>query len=440
MSAGAPTDGLNLEQAPPLAIPTSFFLVAPFAAIAAGLLLLVHGEALLVTRFAGPTAALTHLGTLGFVGAVMLGALYQMIPVVAGAPVPFARAAHGVHVGLVAGVASLVWGLATNGRAAVIVGASVLGVTIVAFLVPVAIALARAPVRSSTVWGMRVAVAGLTAVVALGFASSWVRGSGVPSPALPSWISAHLAIGLVVWIGGLITAVSYQVLPMFYLTPGFPRWLERAIVLSVALSLLALLACVAVSADPFWIAAAALPGALVIWLVHPIASLWLIEKRRRRRVDPSVWFWRLGLCVALATLPVGAAAVLADDARYPVAFGWLALFGWAGLIVHGMLTRILPFLVWFHRFSALVGTAPVPPMRRLLPDSMQRVGLALHATTLLVGCAALLSGVPFLARATGAGLVLTGISLLSSIVRVLAHARPAPAQGSFVTTDRARSA
>jgi hypothetical protein len=107
MSAGAPTDGLNLEQAPPLAIPTSFFLVAPFAAIAAGLLLLVHGEALLVTRFAGPTAALTHLGTLGFVGSVMLGALYQMIPVVAGAPVPFARAAHGVHVGLVAGVASL---------------------------------------------------------------------------------------------------------------------------------------------------------------------------------------------------------------------------------------------------------------------------------------------------------------------------------------------
>jgi hypothetical protein len=113
-----------------------------------------------------------------------------------------------------------------------------------------------------------------------------------------------------------------------------------------------------------------------------------------------------------------------------VAFGWLALFGWAAHRARHAHAHS-PFLV-------VPPPALVAPHQRadvpVLPDSMQRVGLAFHATTLLVGCAALLSGLPLLARATGAGLVLTGISLLSSIVRVLAHARPVTAQSNLAAT------
>jgi hypothetical protein len=113
-----------------------------------------------------------------------------------------------------------------------------------------------------------------------------------------------------------------------------------------------------------------------------------------------------------------------DDPRAPVAFGWIALLGWAGLIVHGMLARIVPFLVWFHRFARLVGKVPVPAMRQLWPERAIRIGLALLLGALALGSGAIATGSAALARMTGGLLVATGVWLFVSMVRVLATRAP----------------
>ena len=97
---------------------------------------------------------------------------------------------------------------------------------------------------------------------------------------------------------------------------------------------------------------------------------------------------------------------------------------WAGLTVHGMLTRIIPFLLWFHRFSRLVGLAPVPPMNRLLPERTARISLGLHLATLLLGLAAIASGWSWLARGTGVLLLATGIALGTGLWRAVQHRTP----------------
>lgn len=65
-------------------------------------------------------------------------------------------------------------------------------------------------------------------------------------------------------------------------------------------------------------------------------------------------------------LSIPASFFLTKDPRWQVLFEWVAIWGWAGLIMQGMLSRIVPFLVWFHRFSARVGLEPVPSMRSML--------------------------------------------------------------------------
>src|SRR5262245_16940980 len=142
---------LRTDQAPPIVVPASFFFTAPAAMIAAGVLILVEREAALDSTWSGAALALLHLGTLGFLGSMMLGALYQMIPVVAGAPVPAVRLAHAVHAALVAGVAGLVTGFVLQAPAAFRVALALLSFALAGFLVPVAAALARAPARTSTV-------------------------------------------------------------------------------------------------------------------------------------------------------------------------------------------------------------------------------------------------------------------------------------------------
>src|SRR3569833_1424030 len=83
--------GLSFEQAPPFSLPMQCFLSAPLVLLAAALLG-VMDPALLASRWTPQALALTHALTLGFLAMAMLGALMQMLPVVAGSPLPRPRA------------------------------------------------------------------------------------------------------------------------------------------------------------------------------------------------------------------------------------------------------------------------------------------------------------------------------------------------------------
>ena len=166
--------GVQPEQGPPLSVPFSFFLTAPIAIIAAGVLLFI-GDGALAARAKEWTIGLTHLGTLGFLGAVMMGAMYQMLPVVAGATVRPVRLSHVVHAALVVGLVALVWAFMTSHVFSFALAWICLGAAFALFLIPVAVALIRAPVRTTTVLGMSFAVLGLAVVVAIGVVMARTR-------------------------------------------------------------------------------------------------------------------------------------------------------------------------------------------------------------------------------------------------------------------------
>ena len=108
----APVSSLSLEQAPPISVPFRFFLSAPLFLLLAALILLVSGPQALVSRWTPALLALTHLVTLGFLSMTMIGALMQMLPVVADSSMPQPRlVAWMVHIPLVAGTAMLASGL-----------------------------------------------------------------------------------------------------------------------------------------------------------------------------------------------------------------------------------------------------------------------------------------------------------------------------------------
>ncbi|MBW2235195.1 MAG: hypothetical protein JRG85_07295 [Deltaproteobacteria bacterium] len=427
------TDGLRLQDAPPLAIPLSFFLTAPLAAMIAGAVLVASGAAAVTTTWAPVTLGLTHLGTLGFLSMVMMGALYQMLAVVAGSPVPWQRLAHAVHALFVTGAAALTWGISQGVTQAVFVAIAALGLAFLLFVLPVATALLRAPTRDDTVIGIGAALLCLLLTAAAG---TWMAhghgGMRFPGPR-DLWIRVHLCVALLGWVGGLIIAVSWQVLPMFYLAREVPRPAKRIVQLLTTGG--ALLPVVVLGVDAFGLvddarrplvgaaAVAAVPAVLSVWFLHPAASAWSLRGRRRKRSDASLWFWRTGLLMAPLTGVAAVAAYLLPGERWGLLFGWLAIWGWAGTIVHGMLTRIVPFLVWLHRFAPVVGEVPVPSVRALLPDDRARVGLVLHAGSVLLGAGGILSGSDLLVRAAGLALLATAGWLLGSLLGV-ARRRP----------------
>jgi hypothetical protein len=432
---------IRLDQAPPLWVPLSFFLTAPLALVAAGALLAANGAPALATGLAPVTLAIAHLGTLGFLTLAMMGALYQMTAVVAGSPVRRIRLGHVVHALFVTGVAALIGGLAAGSARAVFWAIALLALAVPLFVVPLARALLRAPARNETVAGMGIALVSFVVTAILGL---WMAhghgGMRFPGPR-GLFIQGHLCVGVLGWVGGLVLAVSWQVLPMFYLSAPVARtakrWIQGLAAAGALLpaGVLALFSAGALGADvgraSWLVAIAALPGVLAVWALHPLVSARSLRSRRRRRSDASLLFWHAALAVAPICALSTAVAFLVPDPRFGVLLGWLALCGWAGMVVHGMLGRIVPFLVWLHRLAPRVGEADVPSARGLLPDTWIRAGFALHAATLALGASAIALRSDALARAAGALLLATGLTLFGSLALVHLRARAAaPARTS----------
>lgn len=384
-----PVAGLSLEQAPPISLSFRFFLSAPLFLLLAALLLLVSGPQALVSRWTPALLALTHLITLGFLSMTMIGALMQMLPVVAGAPMPWPRiVAWTVHVPLLAGTAILASGLFFSRTAMLGIAIFPLAFAFGVFLIAATYSLAGSRVRHATTRAMRFAGMALAVTAGLGIALAGTLGGYFDLP-LNELVGLHAGWGLLGWVGLLVAGVAYQVVPMFQLTPAYParltRWLGGTVFLllcgwSLAPHLPPLLA-------P-WGGSFAAGGVAIGFALFAGATLYVQHKRRRRIADVTLQFWRIGMLSLIAAIALWTAAQLttaiAEDPRYPIALGMLFMMGFAVSVVNGMLYKIVPFLVWLHLQNRLPKDKTAPNMKQIISDRAARRHMWTHTASVLL--------------------------------------------------------
>lgn len=396
------------EQGPPLSIPLSFFVVGPLALAAAGAMLLLRDDDGVNVLWAPSNVGITHLAAVGLLLFTMTGALYQMLPVVAGAVVRAPRLAHAVHALLVGGATALILGQVEGNAGPFIAATVLLTIALLFFLVPAAIALARSPVRGPTAASMKLALAALAAV---GFAGLRMAAARAGLPFEGQWLTlrwAHVHLGFLCWVGALITGISWQVLPMFFLVAPPPRLLAWPVFGGVAASLVALSSPFFFDLPPAAVKWMALPGALAVWVLHPAWVLLAFTRRRRKRRDPTSWYWLVSMGAGPICLLAGAGTAFLDAPKWPMIYGYAVVLAWAGTLVRGMLTRIVPFLVWLHRCAPLVGKVKVPSAKDLLTERQVAIGFWLHVASLFAGAAAISLEAMLVWRVFGASLMLNG--------------------------------
>jgi hypothetical protein len=153
-------------------------------------------------------------------------------------------------------------------------------------------------------------------------------------------------------------------------------------------------------------------GGVVAFVVQAAA---FFRHRKRRALDPGLRLAAagvFGLVLALALAPFALGRGLAD-LHLLVAYV-VVLLGALTLFVAGHYFKIVPFLVWYHRFGPLVGARKVPKVADLYSArAADAVGLLLVSGWLGLAIAAGL-GAPHLARA--AAVVFTAGAWLEGIV------------------------
>lgn len=382
---------LSFENAPPFSAPLRFFLSAPLFAALAGLLLAIDGPSVFASRWMPSALAATHLLTLGFMLQIMLGALIQILPVVAGANVAHPlMVASVVHPGLNVGTLLLAGGFYLSSPPLLSASALLLGLTVLVFLVVTGRALIGVPSTSPTIRGLKLALLGLAFVAALGCVMALALAHGWSLP-LSSLTDLHAAWGLGGWAGILLAALAYVVVPMFQLTPGYPAraswWFPILIVAVLVFWSFGVLA------DWPWLVRSAQALIAALGIAFAGLTMRLQAKRRRARADATYRYWQFGLATSVLALFMLLTAAIWPSAteleRWTAIFGILLVAGGFMSFIVGMLYKIIPFLAWLHLQNCGQAKIPAPNMNKILPElDMQRQRKAyLVAIACLLGAA-----------------------------------------------------
>ncbi|MDD5180511.1 MAG: hypothetical protein PHT15_04555 [Gallionellaceae bacterium] len=411
---------LSLEQAPPITVPFRFFLSAPLFLLLAALALLAAGPAALESRWTPALLGITHLLTLGCMSMVMNGAMLQLLPVLAGSPVPNPRlVAWTIHLPLLAGAVLLGSGLYFTMAALVKLAIPALAFAFAAFLGIAVYSLARAPGRNASIYAMLLALAALAVTVGLGMLLAAGISNLLNLPMLP-FAALHVSWGLLGWTTLLVIGIAYQVVPMFQLTAPYSRvvtrWLGGALFALVLFWSCHLLLPEPAASVLAFIAAC---GLAICLSTFAVVTLQLQYKRRRRVPDITMEFWRVGLFSLLAAVVLWLAgqvsAALANSTFYALALGMLFIVGFVLSVIQGMMYKIVPFLIWFH-LQGKLPSKQVPNMKDIIPDRPARWHWRIHLASLPLLLASAIWPWPWV-YAAGCVLLLAAMLLLINLSR-----------------------
>ena len=345
----------------------------------AATLILFFDPALLMSRFSLETITVTHLFTIGFIAMVMLGALQQMLPVLAGVTLPKASlVATTSHILISLGLVLMSIGLLQSIKAIIFMATLSLGLGFLILLGAIVLAIRKVEFLTPTIRGMRWAIGFAFIVVMIGMHLLSSYGTGVMGTTHLSFANMHAAFAIFGFAGILIIGVAFQVIPMFYVTPAFHENYQKYLVLAVVATLVfwALLSFLAV--DLAWIAKTILVALFALFGYLIIEKM---NQRKRPITDITVYYWRLsGAMAILGSLLWLSSGFIEEDVLSFV--GVIIGGGFLMSVMSGMLYKIIPFLVWFHLNG--MGYMSIPSMGEMVHKKMALAQFVLFVVTLVL--------------------------------------------------------
>lgn len=398
-------------HAPSVSLPLGFILTGITALLVGASWLTARPINLAGYHYGPEVVAATHLFVLGWICSVIMGTMYQLVPVALETRLHSERLAcwhFGFHlIGFVGMVMMfLVWDMKQVGHFG-----SVLATGVGLFVYNLARTLARIPrwnvvaigIASSLGWLSLTILAGLY----LAAAKCWSFSPFEPM----AQMHAHAHLGGLGFFVMMIVSVSFKLVPMFTLSELQNR---RRAGWSLALlnaGLAGLFVTILLSSPWKLVFASVIATGLAFYGWEVIA---ILQARKRRNRD---WGMKYFLTALALLIPVSGLGIVLAWRRLPAteltaqlesAYGFLAFIGVMTLAILGMLYKVVPFLVWYASYSKAIGRSKVPALADLYSPALQAVGYWLflvglaftsvatalgHESCVRGGCALLLASV-----------------------------------------------
>jgi len=333
-------------------------------------------------------AGWVHWFLLGFVMMIIFGAMAQLIPVVVEVGHHSVDLYYVIWPLLLAGTLLMVGGFWIHAAVLPYGGLLVL-VAMLIYLYDTLMTLKKVQNITLTVKTAVAANLFLTTGIVVGFLMTLAIGAGVKVD-VGWWLQTHAVLVLGGYVVLTIMGLSLILLPMFGLAHGFDETpINRAFNFMLAGVILHLLSTIVGFGFGRF-------AAIFIMLFALGLYLWQIVLIYRTRARKENDIWARSMFFAYASLVV--AMLLAIPAeifgseKLVLASGWFLVMGFVTFLITGHLYKIIPFLVWFERYSPLVGKQKVPMLNEMYPKKMADWEFAFTALGTVIAGIGLLSG------------------------------------------------
>ncbi len=367
--------------------------------------------------------AFVHLAVLGWLGPFVFGAAFQLIPVLAEAPL-WSRRLAWIHFVLHAVAAPLlIAALARADFAAAGIWGSVIAVGGLIFTLDLIVTADQRTRWSPENVGLILALFWFAVTIVVGATLAFARAGRIAGIGIDPLRHLHLVCGLVGFFAGTLYAVSFKLVPMFLIGRAGSRFRQWSVLVLLHGGLFLLGPGLLGDHRPLRLLGAFAIAAATGAFVDEILGFY---RGRFRPADAPLLTYFAGIAMLIPTTIVGVAALLRLDWWWlPPQPGQsvfvLLILGVLTPCILGMAGKIVPFLAWQWCYSAHIGRHRVP----LVTDLFRAPLLRLQLAAILPALAALVFGVWFdsslALRGAALGLLVAAATLALNIAGLLPH-------------------
>ncbi|MFI5136989.1 MAG: hypothetical protein ACHQIM_04125 [Sphingobacteriales bacterium] len=418
----------SIKQNPGLyRIVVTHYVVAALCFFTLAVMMLFSVQAFTGHYFHPQILAITHIAALGWGTMIILGASYQLIPVVLETELYSEKLAWISFSLFLPGMIALIYsfwifipGIHMQ------CGAVLLLAAVILFTVNVYLTAKKK--KQQTIHEDFIFTACLCLCFTAALGTALVYNFTVPVFAQDQlhFLKIHAHLGVAGWFLLMIIGVSSKLVPMFLVSSYQKTRLLSYSYYFIVSALLLFLADSYFSGLNYRTYFIALIGAagVACYLIF-IVKCFLF--RMRKKIDlpmMSTFFSFILLTVAILTIPFIIYYHLKNNPvsiRYSLIYGVLLFMGWITALILGQTFKTLPFIVWVKHYEHLTGKVKTPMPADLFKNSLlkiQSAGFIIFCLTFIPGC--FFMSQPLLYAGIGS-LLVTAVMYLANVFIILFH-------------------
>ncbi|MEJ5304937.1 MAG: hypothetical protein WHV63_03240 [Ignavibacteria bacterium] len=379
---------------PPFKIVVKYFIAAIISFIIFNLMLVIDYKSISGHHFQPKILSINHILTLGFITMIIFGAMFQLVPVVLEVKL-FSTILAEIQFWIYTfGVILLTYKFYYfSSNLSFVLPALLLSLAMMIFTINIVISMTK--VKKWNITGSYLASALFWLLITA--LAGYLLSKNLDKPFIKinhlQYLKLHAITAFVGWVSMVVMGVSFKLIPMFTLSHGYKLTLAKWSFVLINIGLLGINWIMHYPDTGFYnlIFGVLIFAGIILYLIQIFI---IFKKRIRKKLDIGIKF------SAFAFIMMGFSSLLNFSFLFfnyesiknlTLLYGFTVLVGYVSFLIVGQMYKIVPFLVWYHKYSSKVGLQHVPMLKDMFNEKLAEIqfylmiaGLVLLVPSLMI--------------------------------------------------------